>query len=219
MASRTVNALGQWTAIAVCGLAAAALAISQAFVIHDHVAMIHGHVPTPPPWPALAQWAMAAGFELAILAVTLAMAITGFQRHLVVAECFLVGVSILAGALVTYPGPVYPLIETASMALVPVQYVAVVLAAHALYGHYAGAGQPVVVVATTDQPTATTVPAAMATATSPRPRVARRGTPAGQATDPRVAVAIAAGVPRTTARRWAATGDARLNVYRMERAM
>lgn len=35
-------------------------------------------------------------------------------------------------------------------------------------------------------------------------------------TDPRVAMAIAAGVPRTTARRWAATGDGRLDRYTAE---
>ena len=154
---------GQWTAIAVCGLAAAALAVSQAFVIHDHVAMIHGGVDVPPPWPPVAQWAMAAGFELAILSVTLAVAVVGWRSPLAVAECFLIGVSVAAGALVTYPGPVHPLIETASMALVPVQYVAVVLAAHALHGHYAARGQSTV---------ATTTPAVQSAQVTTPPVVA-----------------------------------------------
>ena len=58
----------------------------------------------------------------------------------------------------------------------------------------------------------TVVPAPSAPATTvsehrPRPRVA-------MATDPAVTMAIAAGVPRTTARRWSATGDPRLDQYR-----
>lgn len=219
MIMRTV---GQWSAILVCGLAAAALAISQAFVIHDHVAMVHGGVATPPPWPAIAQWSMAVGFELAILSVTLAVAMVGWHRGLIVAEAFLIGVSVLAGALVTYPGPVAPFVETASMAMVPLQYVAVVLAAHALHRHYAATPA-------TDQTTAVTTPAARvatvatvatdqttvatrAAATVPRPRPPA-SRPSPTTADPRVTMAIAAGVPRTTARRWAATGDARLDQY------
>lgn len=211
-----MRTIGQWSAILVCGLAAAALAISQAFVIHDHVAMVHGGVVTPPPWPAIAQWSMAVGFELAILSVTLAVAVVGWHRGLIVAETFLIGVSVLAGALVTYPGPVAPLVETASMAMVPLQYVAVVLAAHALHRHYAAtpAADQTTPVATpmatmaTDQATAAT--RAAATAPRPRPPASR---PSSTTVDPRVAMAIAAGVPRTTARRWAATGDARLDQY------
>ena len=219
-----MRTIGQWSAILVCGLAAAALAISQAFVIHDHVAMVHGGVVTPPPWPAIAQWSMAVGFELAILSVTLAVAVVGWHRGLIVAETFLIGVSVLAGALVTYPGPVAPLVETASMAMVPLQYVAVVLAAHALHRHYAAtpaANQttavttPAATVATvaTDQATAATRAAATRTAaTAPRPRPPA-SRPSSTTADPRVTMAIAAGVPRTTARRWAATGDARLDQY------
>lgn len=217
-----MRTIGQWSAILVCGLAAAALAISQAFVIHDHVAMVHGGVAMPPPWPAIAQWSMAVGFELAILSVTLAVAMVGWHRGLIVAETFLIGVSVLAGALVTYSGPVAPLVETASMAMVPLQYVAVVLAAHALHRHYAATPAtdqttavttPAATVATvatvaTDQTTAATRTAA--TAPRPRPPASR---PSSTTADPRVTMAIAAGVPRTTARRWAATGDARLDQY------
>lgn len=210
----TMRAVGQWSAILICGLAAVALAISQAFVIHDHVAMIHGHVTTPPPWPPAAQWAMALGFELAILAVTLAVAVVGWHRGLIVAEVFLVGVSILAGALVTYTGHVPAIVDTVSMALVPVQYVAVVLAAHALYGHYTAAGQSPAVVATVDH--ATAHPPA-ATPTPPRPRMAapRPVANAGQlATD--AIVASRAGVAPRTARRWRTTGDARYGQHMAE---
>lgn len=100
------------------------------------------------------------------------------------------------------------------MAMVPLQYVAVILAAHTLYGHYAASGQTTMDVATatpTIQTTASSVATATSLATPPRPRPNRAARPA---TDPRVAAAIAAGVPRTTARRWAALGDQRLDEYK-----
>jgi len=210
-----MRAIGQLTAILICVLAAAALAVSQAFVIHDHVAKIHGRVTTLPPWPDWAQWTMSAGFELAIVAVGLAVAITGFRGWLTVAELFLVAVSVLAGALVTHPGRIWPWADTLSMSLVPLQYVAVILAAHSLYGHFAAGGQTAGRAPRVVEPV-TTTDRAEPPASSPRPIVARTTTadPAAMAA---AIAAIAAGVPRTTARRWLAKGDERLDQYRPRR--
>lgn len=229
-----MRTLGQWSAILVCAAAAAALAISQAFVIHDHVAKVHGRVATLPPWPDWAQWTMAAGFELAIVAVGLAVAITGFRGWLTVAELGLVAVSVLAGALVTHPGHIWPWVDTLSMSLVPLQYVAVILAAHSLHDHFAADGQTTAKkprparswrslvrwprtwprsTATTPVPLPTTPPATTTATNGHGPRLVRPDR-SGTATDPAVAAAIAAGVPRTTARRWAEKGDPQLDKFR-----
>lgn len=256
-----MRALGQLAAILVCVLAAAALAVSQAFVIHDHVAKVHGRVTTLPPWPDWAQWTMAAGFEMAIVAVGLAVAITGFRGWLTVAELGLVAVSVLAGALVTHPGHIWPWVDTLSMSLVPLQYVAVILAAHSLHDHFAANGQTVAkeprparswrsvvrwpwtwpqwslvrwpwwprsTVTTTPPVTMPTTPPVTTppTATTPtvddqsdQPDLPVATVPEAAATkpvakDPAVATAIAAGVPRTTARRWSERGDPRLDEFR-----
>lgn len=124
--------LGRSLAIGICIIPAAALAVSQAFVVMDMVMRVHPH------WPAAAQWSMAIGFEGAILATGLAMAMTGFARPLVAAEVFLVTMSVLAGTIVVYDGHVPSWLITASVSAMPLQYLAVTFAAHRLHGHYAG---------------------------------------------------------------------------------
>lgn len=183
-----------------------ALAVSQTRAIVDAVAIVH------PAWSPVWHWTAAVGFEAAILAVGLVMATTG-DRGLWRWEMVLVGVSVVAGVMVAMDGRSWSdpvaLVRAAATGVMPVQYLAVVMTAHRL------AGRAGVTTVAADQPatTATTPPAAT---TTPRPRPAARRTSTGPAADPRVAAAIAAGVPRTTARRWAATGDARLDKYARE---
>lgn len=176
-----------------------ALAVSQTRAIVDAVAMVH------PAWSPAWWWTAAIGFETAILAVGLVMATTG-DRGLWRWEVVLVGVSVVAGWLVAMDGRPWSdpvaLARAVVTGAMPIQYLAVVMTAHRLAGRAAD-GQT------------TARPVAMTTATdhAARPRPGRR---AASTVDPRVATAIAAGVPRTTARRWAATGDARLDKYARE---
>lgn len=196
------------TAALMAMVSGAALAASQTRAIVDAVAIVH------PAWSPVWHWTAAVGFEAAILAVGLVMATTG-DRGLWRWEMVLVGVSVVAGVMVAMDGRSWSdpvaLVRAAATGVMPVQYLAVVMTAHRL------AGRAGVTTVAADQPatTATTPPAATAT-TTPRPRPAARQTSTGPAADPRVAAAIAAGVPRTTARRWAATGDHRLDRYRAE---
>lgn len=121
-----MKTLGQFTAIALCACAALALAISQAFVIHDTVALQHG-TGVVQPWPVWATWSMALGFELAIASGVLAAALTGYERRLVLADAGLIAMSVAVAA--GYAG---------ALVLVPLQYAAVIVAAHRLHGHYQG---------------------------------------------------------------------------------
>lgn len=189
------------TAALMAMVSGAALAASQTRAIVDAVAIVH------PAWSPAWHWTAAVGFEAAILAVGLVMATTG-DRGLWRWEMVLVGVSVVAGVLVAMDGRSWSdpvaLARAAATGVMPVQYLAVVMTAHRL------AGRAGVTTVALDQTTATTPPAA---ATTLRPRPAVRRTSTGPAADPRVAAAIAAGVPRTTARRWSATGDRRLDQY------
>lgn len=182
----------------------AALAMSQTRTIVDAVTMVH------PAWHPAWHWTAAVGFETAILAVGLVMAASG-DRGLWRWELVLVAVSVLAGFLVAMAGHDWTdrvaLARAVATGIMPVQYLAVVMCAHRLAGrpdrvrtdvHVDDHARPVVQTAPrrTSRPRTTT----------------RRATP-GIMDDPRVRAAIAAGVARTTARRWATTDDARLDKY------
>lgn len=111
--------MGKLAAIVLCAAAALALAVSQAFVIHDVVLARHAG------WPVWASWSMALGFELAIAAGVLATALTGYDRRLIVADAGLIGMSVAVAA--GY---------ASALVLVPLQYAAVIVAAHRLHLHY-----------------------------------------------------------------------------------
>lgn len=129
--------VGMAGAVFVSAIALGLLAFSQMFVIHDHVAEVHKN------WPWYAQWSMAGGFEAAIITVALASAITVRRMRerehadLAASEIFLVGVSIFAGFIVTYPGALPSWLSTVSMSLVPLQYVCVIFAMRRFYVYFA----------------------------------------------------------------------------------
>lgn len=111
------------------------LAASQTHVIRDWVAA--GHPAWSPAWP----WMTAIGFELVILAVGLVLALTG-DRVLWAAELFLVGVSVLA-AIDNGVAAGVPLHRAVLSAVMPLQYLAAVLAGHRLAGQGSAMPRPV----------------------------------------------------------------------------
>lgn len=222
--------LGRVSALAICVAAAAALASSQAFVIHDAVAIHHGH------WPVAAQWAMAIGFEAAIVAVGLCVAVTGFDWKLVAAEVFLLAPSVAIAADGIDPMATPAALDTLAMSVMPLQYAVVILAAHRLAGYYvamatattavtgheAGMAGEVAVTAGHDRGTMEAEKdmtghgrrprPATRTTTRPRPDMTdgrrqaaeRYADMAGQLGDDIAAVAERAGKARRTVRRWRA---------------
>lgn len=218
----------QGTAAALVLASGLLLAIGQTRTIVDAVKLVH------PSWAPAWFWIVAIGFETAILGVGLVMAMTG-DRTLWRWEVVLVGASIVAGLAVGLHGQTVDTpaaigaaaVRALAVGLLPVQYLAVVLTGHKL------ASGAVVATTETDGQTATTVehgqdqPAAVATvepepvaAVEPESKAATVATPPRQTVvrtttaDPAVAAAIAAGIPRTTARRWSTVGDPRLKKYR-----
>lgn len=111
------------TAAVLILLAGSVLAVSQTHVIRDWLATLH------PAWPPAWLWLNAAGFELVVLSVGLVLSMSP-TRKLWAMELFLVGVSCAAawdyGHAV--PGPVRTLLGS----LMPLQYLAAVLAGHEL---------------------------------------------------------------------------------------
>ncbi|MCB9176606.1 MAG: hypothetical protein H6648_05540 [Caldilineae bacterium] len=231
--------LGRVSALASCVAAAAALAGSQAFVIHDAVAVHHGHL------PVAAQWAMAIGFEAAIVAVGLCVAVTGFDWTLVVAEVFLLAPSVAIAADGIDPTATPAALDTLAMSVMPLQYAVVILAAHRLAGHYVAMATVTTAVTGHEADTAEEVAVAAGhdrgaseaekdttghdrrlrpatrTVTRPRPdmtdgrRVAaqRYAAMAGQLGDNVTAVAEETGKARRTVRRWRADAE-RLSLLR-----
>lgn len=215
----------QGTAAALVLASGLLLAIGQTRTIVDAVAMVH------PTWFWLWFWIVAIGFETAILGVGLVMAMTG-DRTLWRWEVILVSASIVAGLAVGLHGQTMDTwtaigaaaVRALAVGLLPVQYLAVVLTGHKLASGAATvattetAGQTTAMAAAVDrdepatmveiEPLAMTAPGPPVATPSP-PTVARATT-----TDPAVTAAIADGVARTTARRWATAGDPRLDKYR-----
>ncbi len=111
------------TAATLVLLSGSVLAISQTHVIRDWLAVLH------PAWPRPWLWVNAAGFELVVLAVGLVLAATG-QRSLWVAEVFLIIVS--CGAAWDSAPAGTPLVRAILGSLMPLQYLAAVLAGHRL---------------------------------------------------------------------------------------
>ena len=218
----------QGTAAALVLASGLLLAIGQTRTIVDAVAMVH------PSWSPLWFWIVAIGFETAILGVGLVMAMTG-DRTLWRWEVVLVGASIVAGLAVGLHGQTMDTwaaigaaaVRALAVGLLPVQYLAVVLTGHKLASGAMVAttetdGQTMATVDHgQDQPSEVTMvdpePVAMvATTTAPEPPVTTAPPTMAKttSTDPAVTMAIAAGIPRTTARRWADNGDGRLDKYR-----
>lgn len=200
------------TAAALVLAAGVLLATSQTRVIVDAVAIVH------PKWWAGWYWTTAIGFETAILAVGLVMAMTG-DRTLWRWEVVLVVVSVVAGvaaAMVGHQvGDRAAWVHAVAIGLMPIQYLAVVLTGHRLAEH----GRSDVATVTDDRAAdhATTAPATDAETTVIEPPTTAPPATAKTATmtaDPAVAAAIADGVARTTARRWSTAGDPRLDRYR-----
>lgn len=217
----------QGTAAALVLASGLLLAIGQTRTIVDAVKLVH------PSWAPAWFWIVAIGFETAILGVGLVMAMTG-DRTLWRWEVVLVGASIVAGLAVGLHGQTVDTpaaigaaaVRALAVGLLPVQYLAVVLTGHKLAtGATAavattetdgqtvvddGQDQPATVTTVAPEPPAMAVVDPVATVvTAPPPTVAKPTT-----TDPAVTAAIVAGVPRTTARRWATAGDPRLDKYR-----
>lgn len=117
------------TAAGLVLMSGAVLAVSQTHVIRDWLAVLH------PGWSRPWLWANAAGFELVVLAVGLVLAATG-QRSLWVAEVFLIAVS--CGAAWDSAPDGTPLVREILGSLMPLQYLAAVLAGHRLYHHHQG---------------------------------------------------------------------------------
>lgn len=188
------------------------LAASQTRTIVDAVAMVH------PAWHPAWYWTAAIGFESAILAVGLVMAMTG-DKGLWRWEVVLIVVSVVAGFLAAMVGHTWDdgvaLARAAATGVMPVQYLAVVMTAHRLASGLAvQTAPPIAAPLTTVQtmPPPVIVPSDRPR-TMPPPTTARR-----TAEDPRVLAAVAAGIPRTTARRWAATGNPQLDRYQTTEA-
>lgn len=99
------------------------LAVSQTHVIRDWLATLH------PSWTVPWLWANAAGFELVVLAVGLVLALSP-TRKLWAMELFLVAVSCAAAwdSGHSVPGPLRSFLGS----LMPLQYLAAVLAGHEL---------------------------------------------------------------------------------------
>lgn len=112
---------GRLFALVLFGATLVALAVSQARVIHDVVQGLHGSA-----WPIWATWAMAGGYEGAILCVAFGLAVLGRDEGwgLWVAEVGLVGLSIAAGAIGGYRAG-HDLYVVAVVSLMPLQYLAV----------------------------------------------------------------------------------------------
>lgn len=114
------------TAAALVLSSGAVLAVSQTHVIRDWLATLH------PSWSVPWLWVNAAGFELVVLAVGLVLATTG-QRSLWVMEAFLILVS--CGAALDSALAAGVAVPRAVLGgLMPLQYLAAVLAGHRLAG-------------------------------------------------------------------------------------
>lgn len=187
------------------------LAASQTRTIVDAVAMVH------PAWHPAWYWTAAIGFESAILAVGLVMAMTG-DRGLWRWEVVLIAVSVVAGFLAAMVGHSWSdaiaLARAAATGVMPVQYLAVVMTAHRLAVQTTA---PIAAPLTTPTVDVQTVPRP-AIATPARPRTVPPTSARRRSEDARVLAAVAAGIPRTTARRWAATGNPQLDRYQTTKA-
>ena len=151
-----VAALGLFTATL------AALAISQAYVVHDLIRVIHGS------WPLWATWAMAGGFGGAVLSVAFGLAILGHDRGLALwgAEGLLVALSVAAGAIGVMKAGHDPY-TVAVVSLLPLQYLAVAEAARRVLMRWWPRAEPAAM-ATVATVAAPALPAV--TVTTPRPR-------------------------------------------------
>lgn len=213
------------------------LAVSQTRAIVDAVGMVH------PAWHPAWYWTAAIGFESAILAVGLVMAMTG-DKGLWRWEVVLIVVSVVAGFLAAMVGHAWSdaiaLARAAATGVMPVQYLAVVMTAHRLASGAAVMTMPPVDVPVVDDQTddyaddyaddldddqtadQADAPADDQAAPPVRPTIQPRPVPPStgrrRSEDPRVLAAVAAGIPRTTARRWAATGNPALDRYQTTEA-
>lgn len=111
---------GRLAALTLFGATLAALAVSQAYAVHDLVRVVHAA------WPLWATWAMAGGFEGAVLSVAFGLAVLGESegRRLWVAEIMLVGLSIAVGAIGVYSAG-HDRYTVGVVSLMPLQYLAV----------------------------------------------------------------------------------------------
>lgn len=199
------------TAAALVLAAGVLLATSQTRVIVDAVAIVH------PKWSPVWYWTAAIGFETAILAVGLVMAMTG-DRTLWRWEVVLVVVSVVAGVAAAMVGHTVTdraaWVHAVAIGLMPIQYLAVVLTGHRLAEH----GRPDVAPDVEPATVATPEQAPAVAAVDKPPRSAPR---AATATDLELAAAkeaarraaLSAGKSDRTARRAAArvTATAALN--------
>jgi len=113
------------TAAGLVLLSGVVLAVSQTHVIRDWLAVLHHS------WAIPWLWVNAAGFELTVIATGLVLAATG-RRSLWVAEGFLILVSCLAAWDSAPAGT--PAVRAILGSLMPLQYLAAVLAGHRLAG-------------------------------------------------------------------------------------
>lgn len=123
--------LGKFAAVVVLVACALALAVSQGLVIVEACQANHAA------WNLRMCYVMAFGFEGSILAVTLAMALTGYSWPLVVSEVVLISMSLMAGSDVTVYGVS---LHNVALKAMPIQYAIVIAAAHTLARHF---GKPV----------------------------------------------------------------------------
>lgn len=203
-----VAALGLFTATL------AALAISQAYVVHDLIRVIHGS------WPLWATWAMAGGFEGAVLSVAFGLAILGHDRGLALwgAEGLLVALSVAAGAIGVMKAGHDPY-TVAVVSLLPLQYLAVAEAARRVLMRWWPVAVGMQLAMEGPAPAAVaTLPPAMAPRrtsghdqemTAERMRLAQQyAVTAGRVGDSAQLVAQALGRPPRTVRRWRLDADA-----------
>ena len=113
----TLRKLGIWLAYCVCMTAAAGLAASQVFVIRDKVDAGHAN------WPEWSIWLSAISMELCILAAGMAMVSAGYKWYLVLIEAALIFVSVAIA---------WDMTGDWMLSVAPVQYIAVIVAAHTL---------------------------------------------------------------------------------------
>lgn len=120
------------TAAGLVLLSGMVLAVSQTHVIRDWLAVLHHG------WSVPWLWVNAAGFELTVIATGLVLAATG-RRSLWIAETFLILVSCLAAWDSAPAGT--PAVRAILGSLMPLQYLAAVLAGHRLAGRGGPSGE------------------------------------------------------------------------------